>query len=76
MLIQEIENQSAPTLAHVNQASETTSPSTSQLTSRHYSECVEKRGLNAQWVAVNCCSATANVATQRLGYAAIALLSL
>ncbi len=69
-MLTEIENQSAPTLAHNNQAGdEIPPPSTSQLTSRHYSECVEKRGLNAQWVLANSRSVIATEATQRLGYA-------
>lgn len=41
------------------------------LNTRHYSECIEKRGLDAQWVLANCRSATANVATQYLGYKAL-----
>lgn len=44
--------------------------STSHLTARHYSECVENRGLNPQWVLANCFSATANEASQGLGYTA------
>ena len=37
---------------------------------RHYSECIEKRGLDAQWIIANSRSTTANVASQRLGYTA------
>ncbi len=40
------------------------------LNARHYKECVEKRGLDAQWVTLNCSSTKANVASQRLGYTA------
>ncbi len=52
-----------------------TTPTTLQqtqktLNARHYKECIERRGLNAQWIAANCYSAEANVATQRLGYTA------
>ena len=75
-------NQSIIPPAHITQAhsnervngsggvSGVLTPAACDLTSQHYSECVEKRGLNTQWVDVNCRSATANVATQRLGYAA------
>ncbi len=38
------------------------------LNTRHYSECIEKRGLDAQWSIANCRSVTANEATQYLGY--------
>ena len=37
---------------------------------RHYSECIKKRGLDAQWSIANSRSVTANVASQRLGYTA------
>jgi len=40
------------------------------LNARHYKECIEKRGLDAQWVLANCRSVTAMEATQRLGYTA------
>lgn len=40
------------------------------LNARHYQECIEKRGLNPQWVLANCHSVQANVATQYLGYTA------
>jgi putative DNA primase/helicase len=40
------------------------------LTSKHYQECTEKRGLNPAWVEVNCRSLTAQEASQRLGYTA------
>lgn len=40
------------------------------LNARHYKECIEKRGLNPQWILANCYSAIANVATQYLGYIA------
>ncbi len=40
------------------------------LNERHHKECVEKRGLDAQWITANCYSVTANEATQQLGYTA------
>lgn len=45
-------------------------PTQKNLNARHYKECIDKRGLNAQWIAANCYSATADEATQRLGYTA------
>lgn len=47
------------------------SNATLTLNTRHYSECVEKRGLDAQWSIANCRSVTANEAKQRLGYKAL-----
>ena len=47
------------------------SNATLTLNTRHYSECVEKRGLDAQWSIANCHSVTANEAKQRLGYKAL-----
>lgn len=43
---------------------------TTALNVQHYDECVDNRGLNAQWVAANSRSVAANDATQRLGYTA------
>jgi hypothetical protein len=40
------------------------------LNARHYKECIEKRGLNPQWILANCFSVTANEASQKLGYTA------
>lgn len=40
------------------------------LNAKHRKECLEKRGLNPEWIMVNCCSVTANEASQRLGYTA------
>jgi putative DNA primase/helicase len=42
----------------------------STLTTWNYKECIDKRGLNPQWVFLNCRSVTANEASQRLGYTA------
>lgn len=64
-MLKETENQSSVATAQVAPAREA-----SQLTARHYSECVEKRGLNPQWVLANCLSVIANYATQYLGYTA------
>ena len=41
-----------------------------RLNARHYQECIEKRGLDLQWILANCYSAEANQATQYLGYIA------
>lgn len=41
------------------------------LNARHYQECIEKRGLNPQWILANCFSVNALQATQRLGYKAL-----
>jgi putative DNA primase/helicase len=41
-----------------------------RLTDKHYTECVTKRGLAPEWIAVNCHSMTIKDATARLGYAA------
>lgn len=43
---------------------------TKTLNTRHYSECIERRGLEVHWVLANCRSVTASVATQYLGYTA------
>ena len=40
------------------------------LNARHYKECIEKRGLNIQWVLANCKSTTSETASQYLGYTA------
>lgn len=40
------------------------------LNTQHYQECVERRGLDREWVLANCRSVTANEATQKLGYTA------
>lgn len=45
-------------------------PTKIDLGAHHYKECVERRGLNPQWILANCYSVTANVATQYLGYTA------
>jgi len=44
---------------------------TKTLNAGHYSECIERRGLEIQWVLANCRSVTASVATQYLGYKAL-----
>lgn len=64
-MLKETENQSTIATAHVIPAREA-----SQLTARHYKECIEKRGLNPQWVLANSHSVIANYATQYLGYTA------
>jgi putative DNA primase/helicase len=40
------------------------------LNAQHRKECLEKRGLNPEWIVVNCRSVTANEASQQLGYTA------
>jgi putative DNA primase/helicase len=40
------------------------------LNARHRKECLEKRGLNPEWIVVNCRSVKANEASQLLGYTA------
>lgn len=40
------------------------------LISKHYRECVERRRLSPEWVAINCYSISANNASQYLGYTA------
>ena len=40
------------------------------LTSRHYADLIEKRGLTLDWVARNCYSATIQQATEALAYRA------
>ena len=62
-MLKETENQSEVATFQV-------APEASQLTARHYKECIEKRGLNPQWVLANCLSVVANYATQYLGYTA------
>ncbi|MBD2255467.1 DUF3854 domain-containing protein [Nostoc parmelioides] len=41
-----------------------------RLTDRHYKECVTKRGLCPEWIAVNCRSMDIKEASERLGYTA------
>ncbi len=41
-----------------------------RLTDRHYAECVTRRGLNPDWIEVNCRSMTVKEASDRLGYRA------
>ena len=41
---------------------------TNRLTDKHYEECVTKRGLNPEWIAVNCRSMEIKEASSRLGY--------
>lgn len=41
-----------------------------QLNPKHYRELVQKRGLNPDWVAVNCRSVDVKTATEHLGYTA------
>ncbi|MEB3278814.1 MAG: hypothetical protein VKK42_07800, partial [Lyngbya sp.] len=41
-----------------------------ELNSTHYRELVQKRGLNPDWVAVNCKSIDAKTASEHLGYTA------
>jgi putative DNA primase/helicase len=43
---------------------------TSRLNDRHYRECVVKRALNPEWIAMNARSMDASVASERLGYKA------
>ncbi len=43
---------------------------TNRLSDRHYFECVTKRGLNPEWIAVNCRSMDIKDASDRLGYTA------
>jgi putative DNA primase/helicase len=43
---------------------------TSRLNDRHYRECVVKRGLNPEWIAMNARSMDAAYASERLGYSA------
>ena len=64
------ENQSVVAPTSIALACKETTPCTSKLSARHYSECVETRSLNLQWVLVNCFSVIANEASQRLGYTA------
>lgn len=42
----------------------------SRLNDKHYFECVTKRGLNPEWIQVNCRSMTVKEASDRLGYPA------
>jgi putative DNA primase/helicase len=42
----------------------------SRLNDKHYFECVTKRGLNPEWIEINCRSMTVKEASDRLGYAA------
>ena len=42
----------------------------SALDTRHHKECTQKRGLDNQWILVNCRSVSAKEASQQLGYAA------
>jgi putative DNA primase/helicase len=44
--------------------------STNRLIDKHYAECVTKRGLHPDWIAVNCRSMTVKEASERLGYPA------
>ncbi len=69
-MLKEQEIQSEIATAHVAPACEGLAPQASQLTVRHYQECIKKRGLNLQWVLANCLSVIANYATQYLGYTA------
>lgn len=41
-----------------------------RLTDKHFQECVTKRGLDPEWIAVNCRSMTISEASERLGYPA------
>ena len=67
---QENKNQFTSTLEYATPIREDIIPHASKLAVWHYKECVEKRGLNPQWVLANCFSATTNEASQRLGYTA------
>lgn len=53
-------------ISKVNNASQ------ARLNDKHYHECVTKRGLPLEWIAVNCRSMTINEASDRLGYSALA----
>ena len=49
---------------------EGTNITANRLTDKHYEECVTKRGLNPEWIAVNCRSMEIKDASDRLGYTA------
>jgi putative DNA primase/helicase len=49
--------------------SEVNNTSQARLNDKHYAECMTKRGLPPEWIAVNCRSMTIKEASDRLGYA-------
>ena len=44
--------------------------STNRLNDKHYRECVTERGLNPEWIKVNCRTVTDKEASELLGYIA------
>lgn len=54
----------------VTESSDRSNQAQAQLKTNHFKDLVEDRGLDARWIAFNCHSATAEEASQRLGYTA------